>query len=242
MKHIEVYFGLFFDQIIPEQLCLLCGQHHAARLCSGCRADLPWLGAQCRQCAEPLPTAEGEGLLCGRCLRRPPAFERCLAPFSYRFPINHLVWGLKDRGDLGCLHLCAALFEERFGPQIRADPPELLIPVPLHPARRRQRGYNQAEEWARGLGERLGIAVDGHSCRRRLDTPHQQGLSAQQRRRNLKHAFELVPTFRARHIALVDDVITTGTTLDLLAGLFRRRGVARVQAWCIARTPGDRPR
>jgi ComF family protein len=115
--------------------------------------------------------------------------------------------------------------------------PEVLIPVPLHVHRLRQRGYNQALEIARHLSRQLQIPLDTYSCQRVLDTPHQQGLSATERKRNLKQAFRVNKPLGYRHVALIDDVMTTGTTLNILAALLRRQGVERIDNWCLARTP-----
>ncbi|WP_207063694.1 ComF family protein [Motiliproteus sp. SC1-56] len=233
----SVYCRALFDQFVPRTLCALCGQLSSERLCPGCHRDLPWLESFCSQCAEPLPNDSAERR-CGRCLKSAPAFTRTLSPLRYQYPVNHLVAGIKQDGDLGLFNLARDLFIQRHASAIAAEPPELLVPVPLHSRRERQRGYNQAEVWARLLGSQLAIAVAPRCCERRLHTPHQQGLSARDRRRNLRRAFTVKPGFRARHIALVDDVITTGTTLDLLAQAFRRQGVERIDAWCLARTPG----
>ncbi|WP_421864362.1 ComF family protein [Motiliproteus sp.] len=120
--------------------------------------------------------------------------------------------------------------------------PQRLIPVPLHPKRRLVRGFDQAAELARKLGSALSLPVDNRSCSRRLDTPQQQGLDAKQRRRNLRHAFHVDAQLLHRqgstqHIALIDDVMTTGSTAQALSVKLKRAGVQQIDLWCLARTP-----
>ncbi len=216
--------------------CLLCGAPGSGGLdlCLGCLAELPRIARPCHQCGEPLPEAAPPGARCGPCQRRPPAFDRCIAPLAYAGPVPLLVAGLKfhDRlaggrllGELLARHLLV-----RGGP-----PPELILPIPLHPRRLRQRGFNQALELALPLGRRLGVPLDRHSCRRNRATQPQTELDLKQRRRNLRNAFALAGPLPARHIALVDDVVTTGSTSNELARLLKRAGAERVEVWAAAR-------
>jgi ComF family protein len=117
------------------------------------------------------------------------------------------------------------------------EPPQLLIPVPLHRRRLRDRGYNQALELARPLSRRLGIPLDFKSCRRIRSTEPQSALQVKERRKNVRGAFEIKGKIPARHVALVDDVVTTGNTVAELARLLKRCGVVRVDVWAVARTP-----
>ncbi|TWI56747.1 ComF family protein [Pseudomonas duriflava] len=220
--------------------CLFCGGQTASRLslCHGCETDLPWLGSQCSVCAIPLAT---QGLACGACLKKPPAFERVEAPWRYGFPLDSAINRFKHRrqwplgrllADLQARHLLHA-FDEG------APRPSLLIPVPLTKKRQRQRGYNQAAMLAHWIGKPLGIPIADQALQRTQDTPAQQGLDAAQRWRNLREAFEVhdAKVIRNRHIALVDDVLTTGATAEALARLLRREGALRVDVYCLARTP-----
>ncbi|GGO88927.1 phosphoribosyltransferase [Marinobacterium nitratireducens] len=219
--------------IFFNQHCFLCRLQSAQRagLCSGCLRDLPRIAPACRRCALPLTGVES--LVCGRCLKKPPPFERCITAFAYAFPINQLLPRIKYDSrpeNLGWLADAMAL---ELG---EAPRPEILVPVPLAPARLRRRGYNQAELLARRLGRRLDIAVDRQSLGKPRDTPHQMTLAGAERRRNLKGAFCWNgPAYR--HLALVDDVMTTGTTVSEIANLLLRQGVARIDVWVLARTP-----
>ncbi|MEH6811383.1 MAG: ComF family protein [Motiliproteus sp.] len=177
---------------------------------------------------------------CGKCLSKPPKFDRTLAPMSYEFPVNFLISQLKHQAKPDLLQLCSELFVHRFKAEISQQPPQLIIPVPLHRSRLYSRGYNQAAEWARYLSQQLDIPYDQNICKRGLATPHQQGLSAKQRRRNLAKAFSVEAQQKLHHVAIVDDVMTTGTTLDLLAHELRKSGIERIDAWCFARTPSQR--
>ncbi|NVK43296.1 MAG: ComF family protein [Oceanospirillaceae bacterium] len=172
-------------------------------------------------------------MICGRCLKKPPAFDNCSAAFAYRFPLDQLIPRIKYRdspADLGWLAEAMAL--ELRGTSL----PDVLIPVPLAPARLRRRGYNQAELLAARLGRHFSIPLDRHSLTKPRDTRHQMALAGAERRRNLKDAFRWEGT-SYRHIALVDDVMTTGTTVNVIAALLKKSGIERVDVWVLARTP-----
>jgi len=216
--------------------CLLCGAPAgAAPLCSGCLADLPWhRQPQCPQCALPTPG----GQLCGACLRHPPAFGRTHAALAYAFPLDRMIPRLKYHGQLAV----APVLAESLAQVVEHAPrPDRLIAMPLHAQRLRERGFNHASEIARVVARRLGLPLDADSCRRIRDTPPQMGLKHDQRRRNLRGAFACSSEVRGQRIALVDDVMTTGTSLDELAKTLRQAGAESVETWVVARTlpPGD---
>ncbi len=225
-------------QLLPGR-CQLCAapSRRQRDLCTGCEADLPWLGVHCPRCALPLERPAGGEVLCGQCLRRPPAFAGCRAAWQYGYPLDQMINGFKHRRrhDLGAL--LAELWLQR---QALADSgrPELLVPVPLHWRRQLWRGFNQAERLAQHWGRHWGIPV-ADALRRVKPTPAQQQLDAAGRRRNLRGAFALrqPQAVRGRHIALVDDVVTTGATAQALADILGRAGARRVEVWCLARTP-----
>ncbi len=214
------------DALLPAR-CPLCGEKvSGGGFCPGCLADLPWIGHACRRCGLPLPATAGA--FCGRCLNQSPAFDRTLAPLAWRAPVDRLVHALKFREGLHLVGPLAGLWQP-------AERPEALIPVPLHPARLRERGFNQADLLARAAGSRLGIPVLS-PCRRRRATPPQHRLDARARRRNLAGAFACTGLpGHLRHVALVDDVMTTGSTLEALARALRARDGLRVDAWVLAR-------
>jgi ComF family protein len=226
------------QHLIYPPTCLLCGAagSDGLDLCTGCRDELPVNSNPCRRCALPLPAAAPTGAICGACLKRPPPFERCLVPLLYQYPVGELVTGLKFNQKLSHGRVMAELLLA-YIEQEMDEPPQLLIPVPLHRRRLRQRGYNQALELARPLSRRLNIPLDFWSCRRTRSTEPQSALQIKERRKNVRGAFEIKGEIPARHVALVDDVVTTGNTAAELARLLRRHGVRRVDVWAVARTP-----
>ncbi len=218
-------------------VCLLCGAegHRGLDLCPGCHRDLPHNQHACRSCALPLPPGAGVDALCGDCQRRSPVFDRCHAALRYEGAMSHLVGRLKFDGKLAYGRLLARLLGDYLATR-DAQMPELLLPVPLHPHRLRQRGFNQALELARPLGGRFQIPVAAGACTRSRDTRPQAELELAKRRHNLRDAFRLPRPLTARHIAIVDDVVTTGSTVSALAALLKRHGVQRVDVWAAART------
>ncbi|SEO85879.1 ComF family protein [Pseudomonas sp. NFACC39-1] len=234
------YDGLVYIWLKNKQSCLLCGETTDTPhpICTPCESELPWLGDQCSICALPLPMA---GLRCGQCARQPPAFERVLAPWAYDFPIDSLIARFKHQAKwpLGRLmgELLAQSLQHQFNEGL--EPPDALVPVPLANRRLRQRGFNQASMLARWLSATLKIPCEEQLLRRVQDTPAQQALDARARRQNLRQAFAVTPhaVLGNRHLALVDDVLTTGATAQALARLLLDAGAARVDVYCLARTP-----
>lgn len=185
------------------------------------------------RCAIPLPEPATE---CGRCLRRPPDFDAALAPLIYGFPVDRLLPRFKFHGDLAAGRLLAAtlLSAASAAPGAR---PATLIPVPLHRTRLRERGYNQALELARPIARQLGIPLAPDALERVRPTRAQSELGALDRRRNVRGAFVVRGRTLPDHVALVDDVMTTGATLSECARVLKRAGVARVDVWVVARAP-----
>ena len=221
--------------------CLLCrapvaaGGEGSAPLCEGCLEGLPWNLNPCPRCAVPLPE-ENDGL-CGPCLRRPPPWSRAFAPLRYTAPVDRLIQQFKFNGGLAEGRLLSRLFIEALDE--RGDPPpECILPVPLHPSRLRERGFNQSLELARPVAEALGVPLDFELCRRTRPTAVQSQLPAQARRANVRGAFALNGPLEARHVALVDDVLTTGHTAGELSRLLQRAGVETVEIWTLARAGG----
>lgn len=217
--------------LLPPR-CTLCGAAGSDRLplCDACRNELPRLGNACERCAEPLPVAG----VCGRCLHRPPPQNRAHAAFLYAAPLDCLVQGLKFGRRLGLARLTGALLAKT-AQTGHWERPKLLIPVPLHDTRLRQRGYDQAQAIAHETGRRLGIPVDAHACRRVRATAPQTGLALAERRRNVRGAFTVHKPLAVSHVAVVDDVMTTGATAGALATALRRSGVTRVDVWALCR-------
>lgn len=220
----------YIQALLYPPVCALCGgAGDGLDLCAGCRRELPRFGAACRVCAQPLG---GGADLCGRCLRRPPPVTRTAAAFAYTTPLDRLILDLKFHRRLHLAPLLGALMAEHLAAQER---PQVLLPVPLHPARLRERGYNQALELARPLSRRLGLPIDLALCRRVRATAQQATLTARERRRNLRGAFAVTRRPEYAHVVLVDDVVTTGATVFELARMLRAAGVARVDVWACAR-------
>lgn len=209
--------------------CVLCGASGCrARLCEGCEAALPRLPrARCEVCALPLTA----GRSCGSCLEKAPAYDSVTAAYAYAFPLDALVQAYKYRGDLSLAPLLAARLVRAVVAQVDA-----IIPIPLAPARLRERGFNQAHELARHVGRALGLPVLAAACRKVNETPPQAALPWKERARNVRGAFVCDLDLAGKRIAVVDDVMTTGATLNELARNLKRAGAAQVSGWVIART------
>nr|WP_257644181.1 ComF family protein [Luteimonas salinisoli] len=219
--------------------CPVCREAGSAAdgLCPDCAAALPWNRTACRRCALPLPEpAAGlaaSGMVCGACLARPPPLDEAHAAFVYGFPLDRLLPRFKFHHDLATGRLLAQWMARALAATPR---PEALIAVPLHRSRLRARGYDQALELARPLARALELELLEGGLRRTRATAPQSRLVAQARRGNLRGAFAASGRLPA-HVALVDDVMTTGATLHAAARALHRAGVGRVDAWVCARTP-----
>lgn len=220
-----------FVRGIVSRVCVLCGARaQDGLLCTPCRADLPRHAvAACPVCAFP---AAGSAR-CGRCLRHPPAFGRTLAVYRYEFPVAALIHAYKYGGNLALLDILA---EPLAALAITQRLPDLIIPMPLHPRRLKERGFNQAREIAAAVARRIQVPLAAQACRRVRDTPPQAALKLGERAANLRGAFECDIDLRGKRVALVDDVMTSGASLDALAQAVLRRGAERVDAWVVART------
>ncbi len=195
--------------------------------------QLPRNNLCCYRCAEILEPPATAPVLCGRCLSRHPAFDETVAPFIHQGAIRHLIGSLKFGANYKNARLLGLLLAEHL--KQTAELPDLIIPVPLHKIRYRQRGFNQAIEIARTVAKEMQIPLDLTSCKRHRDTPHQTQLPAKKRRKNLKNAFSIIQPIHARHISILDDVMTTGTTAHELAYALKKAGASRVDVWVCAR-------
>lgn len=150
-------------------------------------------------------------------------------------PVDHLLHRFKYHGQLGYGYLLGSLLAERLAETVAdTDQPGLILPVPLHSARQRWRGFNQALELARPVARRLHTPLDSHRLQRVRATPEQVQLNARARRRNLRGAFAFDGTCPA-HVVIMDDVFTTGSTAAEIARVLRRAGAERIEVWCVAR-------
>ena len=222
-----------FSQLLLPGSCALCGV--AVRtdlaLCEACAAELPRNKASCALCALPLGAAVP---CCARCLKKRLLITRIVAPFQYAHPIDSLVLRFKKRGDLACGALLAALFAQELAACYLDQMPQALVPVPLHDARLRVRGFDQARLLAQAIGKTTARPVMTGLLRTR-DTGSQGGLSATARVRNVAGAFVASGFNAVQHVVLIDDVATTAATLNACALALKRAGVKRVDAWVIAR-------
>ena len=221
-------------EIIPRT-CVFCGDIGApdsAAICAGCFDDLPWLEHPCPSCAASLGTALADGVACGACQADPPPFAKAIAAVDYGFPIDAAIRRFKFHGRLQYAPAFAEILLEasnRLPPDVDA-----LLPVPLHRWRQMRRGFNQAVELARPVARRLDLPII-RNVRRRTATPYQSGLDARERRSNLAGAFEVRGRIPATHVAIVDDVITTGETCRQLAALVLDNGADAVSVLALAR-------
>lgn len=246
------------DAVWPP-CCAVCGEDggDGRDLCTACAAALPWNLAGCPRCGLPDALASAGG--CAACRRHPPVFGSTVAAFRYGFPLDRLLPRFKFHGDLAAGRLaaqllgdavaasgrfgvrsegrCAARSGVRSGDRSAAEARPALVPLPLHPARLRERGFDQALELARPLARRFGLPLRSDLLRRIRATAAQTGLhDVGQRRANLQGAFAVPPVALPAEVVLVDDVMTTGATLGEAASVLRAAGVTRIEAWVVART------
>ncbi len=224
-----------FDAALMPRRCAFCGYRTIAGdhgICAGCRDDLPWLHHACPRCAQPMDVPLSPGVTCPACQANPPPYIAAVAPLHYEFPVDAGLKALKFRRKLYYAEAFAGLLiRAASGWQADVD---AVLPVPLHWRRRAVRGFNQAEELCRPLAKRLSLPLVRGVVRRR-STPAQSGLSAIERNRNLRGAFVARRAPGARHVMIVDDVITTGATARHLALVLRAAGVSRVSVLAVAR-------
>ncbi len=216
------------------QRCLFCGATDPREgICGPCREDLPGRRAvRCPACGNLSPAGE----ICGECLAQPPRFSRLSVAVSYHFPVDRAIQRLKYGADLSTVGPLAALLADRVGRESR---PDLMLAMPMAPQRLRERGFNQAQELARALAERLSLKLAPALCRRTRHTAPQAALPWAERRRNIRGAFECEADLSGANVVVVDDVLTTGATLDELAGALLGCGAAQVWGWVVARA--ERP-
>jgi ComF family protein len=203
---------------------------HDGLWCAACDATLPYFNApHCPVCA--LPTPGGE--VCGHCLAQPPSFSRTTAVFGYAFPLDKLIQGMKYGEQLALAHALAKKLVRRID---RSCLPDYVIAMPLHPAKLRDRGFNQSLLLAATVARELNIELLPSTCQRVRDTPPQSALPWKERRKNMRNAFLCNMDLTGKRVALVDDVLTTGASLNALADAVSKRGAAEISAWVVART------
>jgi ComF family protein len=219
--------------------CALCGRSGQAPgvdLCPSCEADLPSNEYCCERCAEPFQhSISGANLLCGACLRRAPRFDGSVIPFRYAYPMDHMIRRFKYGRAIALGRVLGELFARRLSSGPPAARPQLLIPVPLAQSRFVERGYNQAIVLAEHIHRCSGLPFSTDMLVRTRNTREQAGLTQRERRVNIRRAFDLTRKPAVTHVAIVDDVVTTGSTVNEIARVLKRAGVQRVDVWAIAR-------
>lgn len=236
-------FHKLYNKVISE-VCCLCDTYGlpGLDLCHSCHNSLPFNLNCCFKCAAPLAdTARAE--ICGKCLSEPNAVDFAIVPFLYRPPMDYMIKRLKFSEEnkysrvLG--DLLADEVERQYAERPSTDFPDIILPVPVHRKRLLERGFNQAEQIARSLTDRFRIPADTTTVARSAVRQPQSKLSAAQREANIRRAFDVRQPRKINglHIAVVDDVYTTGATARAISKRLKSAGAAKVSVWAIARTP-----
>ena len=221
------------DWLVP-QTCLICDCASDNDICTPCYRELPWLEESCAVCALPLPVAG----ICPGCQQQPPSFDVCVGSFQFREPVGSLINQFKHRHHYRNGKVLSSALRHSLQQHYRQSPwPQAIVPIPMHWRRILRRGFNQSISIAQEIRSDIHIPFLP-ALRRVTATPKQQGLDRKARLKNLNHAFavnekiELPP-----HVALVDDVMTTGATAEAASSVLKKAGVKVVDVWVLARTP-----
>jgi ComF family protein len=218
-------------------VCMLCHHYHSNlyAVCERCRALLTPLNHTCCICC--LPLTDDKFRFCGICIKQRPYYDRVITIHHFCEPLRTLLHEFKYYNALYLRTFLVQLMLEAY-PLIKAMIADLssvcLVPVPMHRKRLQQRRFNQAAELAKLLSKHIAIPVELTLCQKKINTPTQVSLNSKERRRNLQQAFSANPT-RYSHVILIDDLVTTGSTVNELAYVLKKKGVKRVDVWCLAR-------
>ena len=229
-RWLEIIHKSFYPPI-----CLICGGPGQAHLdlCIGCAASLPYHCAGCGICGVRLPDRAKTGL-CGKCSAKKPCYDTTRSLFVYLEPVRYLIRSLKFQSN----YSCARLLGQMMGEYLRSCgplSPDLILPVPLHRNRLRERGFNQSIELARPVSKALGIPMGLGVCIRSRETAPQSNLDSKRRKKNLQGAFSVTAPIENKQVAIFDDIVTTGATVDEMAKTLKACGVERIEVWSIAR-------
>ena len=254
------FFGSLFGRLFPAR-CIVCQRaveqeklshgkaghgivgHEKAvprssDICAACLDDMPRNDHYCPRCAVPLASDYSNEVLCGRCIRQPPAFDYSYSLFRYEGTIVSLIHQLKFSQKIGHAHSLGTLLAEGSNEYVKKNGmPDALLPVPLHRRRLRQRGFNQSSELVRSLASLWSRPIMFDEVERGRKTESQTGLNARQREKNIRGAFTMVSEIAHEHVLIIDDVVTTGSTVNELANLLKKAGVKRVGVLSVARAP-----
>lgn len=225
------------DWILPH-ICCLCGEKTDTNrdLCVVCRATLPWVEDRCYRCGLRMEERDQNLAICGVCTENPPIFERLCSLFSYDAPVSKLITGLKFSKQLAYGRILGDMLADAVLNEWYTDSPlpQAIIPMPLHRQRLKKRGYNQALEliWPTIKRSKIRLLEDVQRVR---STRPQSNLNLEQRMHNMKNAFELSNSLNIQHIAIVDDVVTTGNTVKTICSTLKENGILHIDIWCICR-------
>lgn len=242
------HLNALLRRCIPHH-CLLCKSTAQDYLCTPCTHDLPWLTPlTCIQCSLPfiqdpsLRTSNYDVNLCGECLTKPPNFDKTICAFTYEFPLNDMIHQFKDHTNIATGKFLTEQLRTYIRYAYKDEPlPQCIIAVPMHWKKLLQRGFNQADVISHHLSKALGVKMI-QPIKKCAPTANQHQLNRQQRQHNLQNSFILTEKSHAtlagiNHIAVVDDVVTTGATANTLASILKTAGVNKVDVWALARTP-----
>ncbi len=228
----------FLELLFPGQ-CLVCGKNGVPGrdICAACLEKLPRNSPCCPCCAEPLPSVQADGKLCGACSAKAPPFKRIIAPWRYEPPLDTLIQQLKFHRKLTVGRLLGELLAGEISPGSR---PDLLVPVPLHPRQLRGRGFNHSSEITLFLSRARGIPWSPWQLKKTRETRSQHSLSRKKRQDNLRGCFAFDNSGGHHYVAVIDDIVTTGATAREVSLALKQAGVEQVEVWAIARTPEKR--
>lgn len=233
--------------LYPPQ-CQLCGSTEALQhtglqynyLCRPCYQDIQLNSLACSLCAIPLShtqitTSQLNPKICAQCTKTPPVYNTSWSPFIYAQPLEWMIQELKFNAKLNFASLLSSLIMHNLPPNLINNKPDIIIPMPLHPRRLKQRGFNQSHLLARPIAKLLNVSIDITSALRIRDTEHQTGKNARQRKQNIKNAFTFNNHKNYQHAVIFDDVITTGSSVSELTLTLKQAGIKHVDVWCLAR-------
>jgi ComF family protein len=228
-----------FQPLLFPSRCLICGDSgiDGKDICLSCLQQLALNIPCCPCCAEPLPSARAAGSTCGSCSAKAPPFRKIIAPWRYAAPLDDLIQSLKFQGQLAVARLLGELLAEQIPPGAR---PTLLLPVPQHPRQLKKKGFNHASEITLFLSKASGIPWSPWLLTKTRETASQHDLPRKERLGNLRNCFRFDNRSEHAHVAIIDDIVTTGATAREVALALRRAGVEDVEIWAIARTPEQR--
>ena len=233
---VNYYISQLAYALFPGR-CIVCDKasKQTLDLCAECEHSLSIIKVYCKACGLPTTTPS---IHCGDCIKQAQPYHRTLSLLSYDELTAKLIYQLKYGANFAAIKVLSGLFSQHIRQQYVDALPQLIIPVPLHWRRLHKRGYNQAQLTAKNVGKQLNIKIANHSCRRITATPAQQHLNRTQRKKNIHGAFIAKQLKGISHVAIIDDVITTGETVgELTRSLQQHQPGLRVDAWSLARTP-----